>query len=456
MRADEAFNAMTLTGSRLVRGSIILLAGIILTGTGLFARPGGTAGIIGISSFGAILLFLGVASLSATVARPVTRVLGAPVERIFGTAGHLARENASRQPRRTASTASALMIGIALVSTFAVVGQSFKSTLNDVLHRSVKADYFVKTDSFQGFPAKFAAEVRAVPGIDAVSSFRQGKLQVNGDTKTIGAINPNTWAKLVDLNVQAGSVEALSNGGVLLQVDPAKSLNLRVGSKVAVTWPSGKQESLPVVGIYKDAGVVNTNWLVSIATLEAAGTGEQNDFFVAAKMTAGANSATVRAAIDKVALDFPQVTVQNRAEFQKGQEDQINQVLVIVNALLGLTVLIALLGIANTLALSVFERTRELGLMRAVGMSRRQLKRMVRWESVIVSVFGALLGIAVGVLLGAALANALPESLISTVAIPYGTLVTLVIVAIVSGMLAAAFPARRASKLDILGAIAAS
>jgi putative ABC transport system permease protein len=453
MRIDEGFAALS-SNRRGIIATLTTVIGIVLTGIGLFVRPGGTMGTIGASALGAIMLFLGIASLSASIARPVTRVLGAPVARLFGISGRLSRENASRQPRRTAATASALMIGIALVSTFAVVGQSFKSTISDLLDRSVTADYFITDDSFQGIPIMFAEQLAKVPGIESVSGFRVGRVQVNGDAKQIGAIDPQNFGKLVDLNVSAGSLEALDSGGVLVQTDPAKDLNLKVGSTVDVLWPNGTTQQLPVVGIYKDAQVIGTNWLVSTKTFSEATTSEQRDFFVGAQIADGADPQTVRSAVDQLAEDFPGVKVEDRAEFQQSQEDQVNQTLVIVNALLGLAVIIALIGIANTLALAVFERTRELGLMRAVGMSRRQLKRMVRWEAVIVSVFGAMLGIVVGTLLGVALANALPATLITVIRVPYGTLIGLVITSIVVGLMAAIWPARRAAKLNVLDSIA--
>jgi putative ABC transport system permease protein len=258
--------------------------------------------------------------------------------------------------------------------------------------------------------------------------------------------------RIVDIDVQEGSLEDLGDDGVLVHEDPAKDLDLQVGSPLDVTWPNGRQQTLTVKGVYGDASLAG-NWVVSIATLEANNTAPPVDIFAGAVLKPDVTPEGGRAAIEAVAVDYPQVRVDDRAEFRDRQEGQIDQSLVVINLLLGLAVVIALIGIANTLALSVFERTRELGLLRAVGMSRRQVRRMVRWESVVVALFGAVLGVVIGAPLGVALCAALPESLVQSIAFPTGQIVVLLLVAVAAGVLAAIFPARRAARMDVLRAI---
>lgn len=440
---------------RIIVGGVVTAAGVVLLAVGLFARSGGTIGIIGFSAIGAVALFLGVASLSATFAKRASLLIGAPFAKVFDVPGELARQNAARAPRRTAATASALMIGLALVSTFSVVAASVKASFNETLDRAVTADYVVSDPTFFGFSTKVADDLRAVPGVESVSGMRIGQMKVAGDTKQVGAVDPATFGDLIDLDVTEGTVPALSGGGVLVHRDPVKDLALKVGDTVDVTWQNGASASLPIVGVFADASVLGTNWIVSLDTLAAASpTATPTDQFVAAKLRDGADLQAARTAIDALAEQYPQLDIQDQAEFRRSQLDQINQILVVVNGMLALAVIIALLGIANTLALSVFERTRELGLLRAVGMSRRQLRRTVRWEAVIVALFGAVLGIVIGTPLGAALSSALPETFVSTISVPIGQVVVLLIIALVAGVLAAIFPARRAARMNVLAAIA--
>ena len=439
---------------RFMVGLVVTVLGGILLGIGLFGRPGGTVGIIGLSAVGAIALFLGVASLSATVASRASLLIGAPFARLFRVPGELARQNAARAPRRTSATASALMIGLALVSSFSVVGASVKASFDKTLSRAVTADYFISDDNFQGFTPDLTAKIAAIPQMEVASALRFGQMQVEGDGKPVAAGDPATLGRLVNIGVKEGKLEDLAKGGLFVQTDPVRDLKLKVGDVVAVTWPNGTTGQLPVVGIFSDASVLNANWLVSLDTLsKASPLAPPRDMFVAAKLKNTADPATARAAIDAIAVDYPEVRIEDQAEFRKRQLGQINQSLVVVNGMLFLAVVIALLGIANTLALSVFERTRELGLLRAVGMSRLQLRRMVRWEAVIVALFGALLGVVIGTPLGAALSTALPKTFVSGVTVPAGQLLSLLLIALVAGIVAAIFPAWRASRMDVLQAI---
>lgn len=471
MRPEMGFESRS-SRRRLVVGGVVTVLAIALLGLGLFARPGGTLGTIGLSAIGAVMLFLGVASLSATFAKPASLGIGAVLRRISpivswpfkalrrGDAGgselppELGRQNAARAPRRTAATASALMIGLALVSTFSVVASSVKSTFSKQLSKGVQADYLLSDQSFQGFSPELATKVAALPQIDSVTPFRFTQFQVNGDGKAASAVDPATFGRQFNIGLRDGSIEAMADDGVLVQKDPAKDLNLKVGDPLTLTWQNGTTTNAKVAGIFDDAGIVG-NWVVSIKTLEkATPTAAPRDTLVSAKLKDGADPVAARTGIEAAASGYPQVRIEDQAEFRQRQIGQINQLLAIINGMLALAILIALLGIANTLALSVFERTRELGLLRAVGMSRRQMKRTIRWEAVIVAVFGALLGIAIGTPLGAALSSALPKTIIDGITVPFGQLVTLLGVALVAGVVAAYFPARRAARMNVLDAIA--
>jgi putative ABC transport system permease protein len=368
-------------------------------------------------------------------------------------AGRLASRNAQRTPRRTATTASALMIGLAMVGTVAVIAASVQKSFKDRLQGSVTADYYVRSDGFQGLPPVFAEKLAALSELGKVSPFRASTAQVNGESKQIGAVNVDMFS-IVNVKLTSGSYASLAKGQILVHRDPARDLSLSVGSSVAITWQNGTSSNLTVGGIYDDSAVAG-NWLVSLDVLSQASTAPPVDFFIGAKIADGVDIEVARIAVEKVAEEFPSAQVQDQAEFQKSQEDQLNQLLIIVYCLLVFAIGIAVLGIANTMALSVYERTREFGLLRAVGMSKRHLKRSVRWEAIIVSVFGASLGITVGVPLGIAVSIALPESFVTGISIPINTIVVVLLASIVVGIIAAIGPARRAAKLDVLEAISA-
>lgn len=457
MRPELGFSALQRT-KRLAVGTATFVIGVTLFCLGLFIRPGGTAGTLGFAGLGAVMLFLGIASLSTTVAAPVSdaisKILPLPFfPMVRSVPGRLASRNAQRTPRRTASTASALMVGLALVSMVSVVAESVKASFTEQLGRSVTADFFITNSGFQGLPVTFAERMAELPELSAVSPFRATVAQVNGETKQIGAVNGAAFAELVDVDLQSGNVASIDRGAILLHEDPARDLDVRVGDVVEVAWQNGTTSELPVGGIYADSSIAG-NWLISLGTLKEVSNAPPVDFFIGAKIAPGVEIDAARSAVEIIAEDFPSAEVQDQAEFQQSQEDQLNQLLTIVYGLLIFAIFIAVLGIANTMALSVFERTREFGLLRAVGMSRRALKRTVRWEAIIVSVFGATLGIVVGVPLGLGVANALPDTFITKTIIPTGTIVTILVASILVGMFAAIFPARRAAKLDVLQAIA--
>ena len=450
MRPELGFAAMR--SRRLVAGAIVTVIGIAMFLVGLFLKPGGTPGLIGFAGIGALVLFLGVASLSSTVATPVTKVIGWPIEKLFKVPGSLARQNVARAPRRTSSSASALMIGVALVSGTAVFASSLRASLVETLESAISADYIVTDTSFQGLSPVVSETLAEVPELEAVTPIRGISGQVDGETKNFGAVDPIAFDKLVDPDLQEGTIADLGLDELLLHKDPANDLGASIGSTIAVTFQNGVEQTLTVAGIYGDATF--GNWLIGLDTLTEISDAPARDFFVIAKLAEGVDAATGDAAVQAAMEPFPQANVQTNAEFLDSQEAQINQLLLIITLLLAFAILIAILGISITLALGVFERTREIGLLRAVGMNKRQTRRSVRWEAVIVSIFGALVGIVVGTFLGVILTLAVPDDVISKLAFNPTIIVAILIGAVIAGLAAAIYPSFKASNMNVLEAIA--
>jgi len=450
MRPELGFAAMQ--SRRLVVGAVVTVIGVAMFLVGIFLRPGGTPGLIGLAGIGALMLFLGVASLSSTVATPVTRVIGWPIEKLFKVPGALARQNVARSPRRTSSSASALMIGVALVSSTAVFASSLRSSLVATLDSAISADYIITDAGFQGLSPVVSETLAEVPEIEAATPIRGISGQVDGGTKNFGAVDPVAFDKLVDPELKDGTVADLGLNELLLHVDPASDLGATVGSAVVVTFPNGVEQTLTVAGIFANATF--GNWLIGLDTLAEVSDAPARDFFVIAKLVDGVDAATGDAAVQAAMEPFPQVNVQNNAEFLDSQEAQINQLLIIITLLLAFAIMIAVLGISITLALGVFERTREIGLLRAVGMNRRQTRRSVRWEAVIVSIFGAVVGIVVGTFLGVVLSLAVPDDVISKLAFNPSIIVAILVGAVVAGLVAALYPSFKASNMNILESIA--
>jgi putative ABC transport system permease protein len=450
MRPELGFVAMRTR--RLVGGAIVTVAGLVLFVIGLFLRPGGTVGLIALAGGGALLLFLGIASLSSTIAGPVTRAIGWPIQKLFKVPGALARENVARAPRRTSSSASALMIGVALVSSSAVFASSLRASLVNTLESAITADYIVTDNSFQGLSPIVSETLAGVPELEAVTPVRAISGQVDGGTKNFGAVDAVAFEKLVDPDLIDGTIADLGLNELLLHRDPASDLDAEVGSVIDVTFQNGVRRTLTVAGIYGDATF--GNWLIGLDTLAEISDAPARDFFVIGKLADGVDPATGDAAVAAAMDPFPQANVQTNAEFLDAQEAQINQLLLIITLLLAFAILIAILGISITLALGVFERTREIGLLRAVGMNKRQTRRSVRWEAVIVSIFGALVGIVVGTFLGVVLSLAVPDDVISRLAFNPAIIVAILVGAVIAGLVAALYPSYKASNMNVLEAIA--
>ncbi|MGH2556603.1 MAG: FtsX-like permease family protein, partial [Actinomycetota bacterium] len=432
------------------------VAGLAITALGagilMYGLLGGASNAAALVGLGAATVFFGVAILSPLIVRPVARFIGAPLPRLAGVPGRLGRENAMRNPKRTASTAAALMIGLGLVAFVGIFAESIKASSDKILRETLKADYLVTTTQFTGFSLDVATRLRSDPVFATVSEFRQGLFGLKGRGQQIQGVDPTNVDDVIQVDMKEGTLAELGEDDLLVFEDVAETNNWSVGDTVEAQFTRTGKQNLRIVGIYTDDRLLGP-YVISLATFQKNFV-EQLDDIVLVKTAPGTSPAQARAAANRVAKEFPNVNLEDQAGFRQSQADLINQLLGLVNALLGLAILIALVGIVNTLALSIYERTREIGLLRAVGMVRRQVRRMIRWESVIIAVFGALLGTAVGVFFGWAMVQALKDVGISVLAIPGGQLVLYILLAGLAGVLAGIMPARRAAKLNVLEAIA--
>ena len=428
---------------RYVVGGVLLALGLVL-------------GFLGVP-----LLLLGVALLSPLVVSRLASLVGAPGRRFGALPGRLGLENAVRNPRRTASTASALMVGLGLVVAVAVVADSALSSFGSALDKAVKADFIVDGTASPLSP-ELGRRLADRPELGAVSPMRVGEFELVDNraagrtpggrgSQSLTAVDGRSFGAVMDLGVSEGGLAALVDGGVLVSDTRARDNGWKVGDILPMRFAKTGVQRIRIDGTYADDTLEDQGFILSLADFEANYT-DQLDQRVLATSAAGTTTARARAAIEQVTADFPNARVEDRAGYKAETRSQVDLLLALVAILLGLAVVIAVLGIVNTLALSIVERTRELGLLRAVGMSRRQLRAMTRWESIIIAVVGAVLGLLVGMRIGGTLARALGD-FIQSVTYPWLRLALFVVFAVVAGILAAVVPARRAARVDVLTAV---
>lgn len=429
---------------RATTGAAVTLAGVLVLAVGLFA----SAGILAVG-IGAAVVFIGVAMLVPFAVKPLIGFLGRPLPAVAGVTGRLGKENAARNPRRTAATASALMVGLALVAAIATLGQSATASFNGLFDKSVKADYVLTASGMSTMAPTAERTVATVPGVTAVSPVRQADWHLGRVGKQVTGIDPVGGPQVLTLNMVSGSVQALARNELLVDNTVAKNDHYRVGQTLPMGFTATGVKQVVIGGTFKTNQFLG-NYVVSSQFL-AANVNQVQDQVIGLRTTAVSNEMT--AALQAATRSYGNIKVQTAAQFKSDQKKQLSTILAIVYALLGLSIVIALIGVVNTLALSVMERTREIGLLRAVGMQRRQLKQAIRSESLLVSVMGAILGLALGIGLGAAVVSALGSSFITTLAIPVPTIIVVLVLSAIFGVGAAVWPARRAAKLDVLEAI---
>jgi putative ABC transport system permease protein len=431
-----------------------VIGAVALMLIGLFASGVSTGLRLLSIGVGAAGLFIGVAMLSAKLVPPLARVLGWPASKIGGAAGALARRNSIRDPSRTASTASALMIGLALVTMVGVLAAGLRSRFENDVNQLFIADYAItSTNNFTPIGVASANAVQHVPGVEVVSGVRAGQGKTSwGDQIAVSGVDPNI-TKVIALpwkHGNAGTPGQLGSDGAILSQGYASANKAHLGTRFTLEVPSGTRIPLVVRGIYAPpkGGAPLGDVTISQTLFDQAYQNPQN-VFTFVNMTAGATAANTQR-LQAALKSYPDAKLQTKDQFKHNQEQGLTTLLNLLYVLLSLSIVISLFGIVNTLVLTVFERTRELGMLRAVGMTRRQVRRMIRHESVITALLGATLGIPIGIVLAVMVGVAIGYS---AVTIPVGTLIVFVIAAIIAGLIAAIFPARRAGRLNVLEAL---
>jgi putative ABC transport system permease protein len=434
--------------------SILTLAGIVSMAIGLFGSLASSAAL-SLVGLGAALTFLGVALLSPRFVGPIAGAVGRPMEAARGITGRLARENSVRQPGRTAVTSAALMIGVALVTFASIFASSGKTTVDKAIDTGVRAQAIVQNQAgFGPFSARATDEVSRVPGVSSVTAVRFGRTRVDGKEKSITGIDPRTVTQLFHVDWKQGSnatMRDLKPGEALVSRGYAENGKIKVGETLQLRTPLSTTVPARVKGILDDKSGL-TGDIVIPNSIVGSRFGIVKDDFVMVGFAGGRpDPATLKAVKATLDRSYPEAEALTSAEFKKQQGDQINQILALIYALLALAVIVSLFGIVNTLVLSITERTRELGMLRAVGMSRRQVRRVIRYEGVIVAVIGGVIGLVVGIVLSVLVTRAIPDFSLS---IPIVQLLLVLILSAVAGVLASILPARRASRLDVLESLA--
>lgn len=444
MRDDVALPQRSLR-IRVALGSLLTLAGAGLIAAGLAGSGGNPVVPVGAGMFA---VFIGVTMLAPVISVPVVKVLGAPFARLLGTPGRLARQNALRNPRRTAATAAALMIGLALITTVNVLGATMQASVDAEVDAQFGADYLVQSQGAGGVGAEAQQKIRDTPGVLTASPTYNARAEIDGKDVFYVAGDLPALAKAVRLKTVSGS----TGGGpssIMVDEGTAKDRGWKVGTPVPVRFPDGGTDRLTLSGVYAKSDLVGSRLISQQVHLRHT---VRPTVGIVVVDTARADAAT-KTALESAVKAYPNLEVSDQASLKEELGKQVDGFVRFLTILLAMSVIIAAVGVVNTLALSVIERTREIGLLRAIGISRRQLRRMIRVESIVIAVFGAVLGMGIGVAFGAAMQNALADKGLGVLAVPYGTLVVYLVVAAVIGVLAALWPAWRAGRMDVLKAI---
>jgi putative ABC transport system permease protein len=454
-------DAVLPTGTHLRRRRIVVavlveIVGLILLSSALFGDLPTTAAVASTMGLGAVVMMFGLALIAPVLVRPMSGVIGRPLERVIGLTGRLARENTRRQPQRTAVTASALMIGLALVVFVTIFAAGLRATIDQGIDDQVRAAGIVKSVSFLPLPDGVAEQLAKVDGVAAVSpiQFETGKLKSDGKNVPITGVDPATVTEALQLEWDQGTTSTIGRLGdrdIVVSETWAKARSLDVGDSLTLITPRGHEIAYKLAGTYNvKVGLVG-DVVISNASLDR-DWDSRDVAFAMVISDPGTNADELRRAEDKALTGFPTAEAQTIDEFKQEQSDGVGTLVNLIYALLSLSVIVALVGIVNTLALSVHERTRELGMLRAVGMSRWQVRQMIGSESVITAVLGALLGVVLGVVFAGLISVPLADEGF-VFELPILTLIGVTVLAAVAGVLAAIAPARRAANVDVLRAV---
>lgn len=451
MRDDLVVQEKGMT-RRLVLGTVAMVVGTALVAAGLVGAPGNDAIWIGV---GAVIWVITTAVLAPVVGHPVLVVCRAVFGRLFRTPGRLAGENALRNPRRTGATASALMIGLAVVSAVGVLASSLGATQDKIVDDEFTADFLVQMPTFQGFPARYGNEMEKINGVAEVSRQQGSPVSVDlpgrskPDQSFAAAVDP-AYFDIYDLKMVDGEA-SVSGNQVLLSDSRSDDYEAGVGDTIDVAFPGGRTIRLEVNGVFESTPTTS-GITVPFSVFKEAGI-KRSDSSISIRLADGADRNAVKSDLEYTVKDLPILSVQDKEEFKDLISGQVNQLLYVIYGLLALAVVIAVIGIINTLGLSVLERTREIGLLRAIGLSRRKLRWMITLESVAIALLGAVLGMVLGLVIGVVLRESLKDDL-TELALPLSSLVAFLVVAVLFGVLAAVVPAIRASRMKVLQAIA--
>jgi putative ABC transport system permease protein len=444
---DRPLTALT------IAGAVPALLGVTGVGAALFADLGDATlpTLLG----GILLAFVGIAMLTPAISRPAVALLGRPLA--WSTPGTLGRHNSARNPRRTAITAAALMVGIALVTGVSVLASSLRASLQGVVRQGLAAELIISGDevgrSAANYDPAVIDQVKQLPGVAQAVAVHADVAQLGGGTTDVAAGDLPTVADIFGLKATAGQLRTLQQGELAVDDEFAEGRGLSAGSTVQLTTQRGGPRSYTVVGVFERSRLVPGPLLLSLDDATAGFRSPQASFGYI-RLQQGADADAVQRRVDALLSDNPEVGVRSQSDFLAQLSSQVDTAVVMLYVLLGLSILIAVLGIVNTLALSILERTRELGLLRAVGMPRHQVTQMVAVESVVIASFGALLGMLVGSALGTAVVGAVPDEFVSVLSLPWGSMGVFLALAVLVGLAAAVIPAVRAARTDVLRAIA--
>jgi putative ABC transport system permease protein len=445
MRVDSATPQRGSLRRRTIIGAVVLVVGAALAAAGVAGAPYASL-LVGA---GALLWILTIAAISSVVGRPVLVACRAVFARLFGAPGRLAGENSLRDPRRTGATASALMIGLALVSTIAVLAASLNKSVDDVVDEEFTADFLVQSSTFMPFSTAIGDRIEEVDGVETVSRQQWAGGEIGGEQVAVAG-NDAAFDDIYDLDVVAGDT-GISGAEAVVSDTFARDRGWEVGDSFEITFPGGASLE-PTIAALIEPSETTAEVAVPLDQLSEAGIKRQ-DSVLSIMTSPGADTAAVKADLEQAVGETPVVGVFDKEGFAEEIRGQVNQLLYMIYGLLALAIVIAVIGIINTLGLSVIERTREIGLLRAIGLNRPALRRMVTLESVTIALLGAVLGMALGLIIGTLLRDTLSEDLTS-LGLPVAQLGIFSVVAVIVGVLAAVLPAVRASRLNVLEAIA--